>query len=112
MPPGAVAAATLSCATLLTLPLAVWTWPTEPIPASSWLSAVLLGVLCTGSAFALYYRLIHRIGAPRAATVTYLVPLFAVLWAWLLLGEPLSATMAVAGVLIVGGVALSQQWGK
>jgi drug/metabolite transporter (DMT)-like permease len=66
-------------------------------------------VLCTGAAFVLYYRLIHRIGAPRAATVTYLIPLFGVIWAWLLLGEALTASMAVAGVLILGGVALSQQ---
>jgi len=111
LPPGAVAAATLACSALLIAPLAVATWPRAPIPVASWLSAVLLGVLCTGFAFVLYYRLIHRIGAPRASTVTYLVPLFGVLWAWLVLGEPLTATMAVAGVLILGGVALNQQWG-
>jgi len=73
---------------------------------------VLLGVVCTGIAFALYYRLINRIGAPRASTVTYLVPLFGVLWAYIALGEPLTPTMAVAGALILGGVALNQQWGS
>ena len=73
---------------------------------------MLLGVVCTGIAFALYYRLINRIGAPRASTVTYLVPLFGVLWAYIALGEPLTVTMAVAGVLILGGVALNQQWGS
>jgi drug/metabolite transporter (DMT)-like permease len=67
--------------------------------------------MCTGFAYLVYYRLIHRIGAPRAATVTYLVPLFGVLWAWLALDEPLTPTMAVAGILILGGVALNQQWG-
>jgi drug/metabolite transporter (DMT)-like permease len=41
--------------------------------------------------------------------VTYLVPLFGVLWAWLFLSEPLTLTMALAGGLILGGVALSQQ---
>ena len=64
-----------------------------------------IGVVCTGIAYALYYRLINRIGAPRASTVTYLVPLFGVLWAWLALGEPLTVTMAIAGALILGGVA-------
>jgi len=111
LPAGAVAAATLICAAVLVLPLAVLTWPSTAIPPTSWLSAVLLGVLCTGIAFVIYYRLIHRIGAPQAATVTYLVPLFGVLWAWLMLGEPLTPTMAVAGALILGGVALNQQWG-
>src|SRR5262249_6644550 len=110
--PGAVASATLLCATAFISPLAVATWPSVPISALSWLCAALLGVLCTGLAYALYYRLIHRIGAPRASTVTYLVPLFAVLWSWLALGEPLTVSMAVAGALILGGVGLNQQWGN
>ncbi|MFL6605371.1 MAG: DMT family transporter [Steroidobacteraceae bacterium] len=111
LPPGAVAAATLLSAAVFISPLAFATWPSVPIPAVSWLCAVLLGVMCTGIAFAIYYRLINRIGAPRASTVTYLVPLFGVLWAWLVLGEPLTMTMAIAGALILGGVALNQQWG-
>jgi len=111
LPAGAVAAATLLCAAAFISPLAFATWPSAPIPALSWLCAVLLGVMCTGIAFALYYRLINRIGAPRASTVTYLVPLFGVFWAWLALGEPLTVTMAVAGALILGGIALNQQWG-
>ena len=57
-------------------------------------------------------RLIARIGASRASTVTYLVPLFGVLWAYLAHGEPLTLNMAIAGALILGGVALNQQWGK
>jgi drug/metabolite transporter (DMT)-like permease len=109
IPASAVAGATLLCASALMLPLAVVSWPKAAIGLASWLSAVLLGVVCTGAAFVLYYRLILRIGAPRAATVTYLIPLFGVIWAWLLLGEALTVTMAVAGGLILGGVALSQQ---
>ena len=57
-----------------------------------------------------YRRLwIQRIGAGRAATVTYLVPLFAVAWAWMLLDEPLTLTMGIAGALILGSVAMSQR---
>jgi drug/metabolite transporter (DMT)-like permease len=108
VPASAVAASTLICASILLAPLAIATWPETPVPTISWLCASLLGVLCTGIAYLLYYRLIYRIGAPGASTVTYLVPLFGVLWAWIALGEPLTATMAVAGALILGGVALSQ----
>jgi len=108
-PPAAVAAATLLSGSVLLSPLAIYTWPSAAIPAASWVSALLLGVLCTGSAFVFYYRLIARIGAARTATVTYLIPLFGVVWAWLLLGEPLTVTMALAGALILSGVALSQQ---
>jgi drug/metabolite transporter (DMT)-like permease len=112
LPAGAVASTTLLCAAVFMSPLAVITWPSNSIPALSWLCVILLGVLCTGLAFVLYYRLIARIGASRASTVTYLVPLFGVLWAYLALGEPLTLNMAVAGALILGGVALNQQWGK
>jgi drug/metabolite transporter (DMT)-like permease len=79
------------------------------VPMASWFSATMLGVLCTGVAYALYYRLIRRIGAGRAVTVTYLVPLFAVAWAWGLLDEPLTLSMGVAGAMILGSVALSQR---
>ncbi len=65
-------------------------------------------MLCTGLAFVMYYRLIARIGPSRASTVTYLIPLFAVGWAWLLLDEPLTWTMAIAGSVILGSVALTQ----
>src|SRR5262245_3497594 len=108
IPASAVASATSICASVLVAPLAIATWPHHPIPRGSWVSAVLLGVVCTGLAYVLYYRLINRIGAPRAASVTYIIPLFAVLWAWLLLGEALTVTMAIAGALILSGVALTQ----
>ncbi|TYT25291.1 DMT family transporter [Luteimonas viscosa] len=109
LPPAAVASATLGVGALLTLPLAIAWWPPQLIPAASWWSAAALGVLCTGAAFVLYYRLIGRIGANRASTVTYLIPLFGVGWAWWLLDEPLTWSMALAGALILGSVAFSQR---
>jgi drug/metabolite transporter (DMT)-like permease len=108
-PAAAIAAANLGAGALLLLPFAIYSWPHHPIPLASWMSAVLLGVLCTGIAFVFYYRLITRIGAPRTATVTYLIPLFGVIWAWLLLGEGVTLSMVLAGALILAGVALSQQ---
>lgn len=109
LPATAVAAATLSCAALLIAPFAIAQWPQHAVSAKSWGAVALLGVLCTGIAFVMYYRLIARIGAPRAATSTYLVPLFGVGWAWLLLDEPLTVTMGIAGALILGSVVLSQR---
>jgi drug/metabolite transporter (DMT)-like permease len=112
LPPAAVASATLGVSALLALPFAISTWPAQTIPVESWLSAGMLGVLCTGIAFVMYYRLIARIGASRASTVTYLVPVFGVAWAWLLLDEPLTVTMGIAGALILGSVVLSQRQPK
>lgn len=112
LPPSAVAAATLGSAALLSLPFAIVNWPEQPVSAPAWGSAIALGIVCTGLAYAMYYRLIQRIGASRAVTVTYLVPLAAVAWAWTLLGEPLTWPMGIACALILGSVAISQRPAK
>ncbi|MFC5489091.1 DMT family transporter [Dokdonella soli] len=109
VPPLAAVAGTLSCAALMLAPFAVATWPVAPVPRASWLSAIALGVLCTGIAYAFFFRLIQRVGAARATTCTYLVPLFGVAWGWLLLGETPTLTMLVAGTLILGSVIVSQR---
>lgn len=109
LPPAASAGATLGSAALVMLPMAVTHWPEAPIPASSWACAIALGVVCTGLAFLMFYRLIARIGPARASTVTYLVPMFGALFAWLFLGEPVTLAMLVAGALILGSVAASQK---
>jgi drug/metabolite transporter (DMT)-like permease len=109
LPAAAVAAANLTCSALLVAPLAAWMWPQQSPSAQSWAAAIALGVLCTGIAMVMYYRLIARVGASRASTVTYLIPLFAVSWAWWLLDEPVTLAMAAAGALILGSVAISQR---
>lgn len=108
LPPAAVAAATLAWGAVLLAPFAAWQWPSTTLPAQAWLSLLALGVVCTGAAYAVYFRLIQRVGAPRATTVTYLVPIFGVLWAWLALGEPLTAGMLLGGILVLGGMLLGQ----
>ena len=109
LPPVVGVAGTLSCATLMAAPFAIATWPATPIPAASWIAATLLGVLCTGIAYWLFFRMIQRVGAPRASTTTYLVPIFGVAWGWLLLGEQPTWTMIASAVLILGSVILSQR---
>ncbi len=109
LPPAAAAGATLGSAALVMLPMAVTHWPDAPVPALSWVCAIALGVVCTGFAFLMFYRLIARIGPARASTVTYLVPMFGALFAWLFLGEPVTLAMLIAGALILGSVAVSQR---
>jgi len=109
VPPAAAAGATLGVAALLVLPLALAAWPAQPASPAAWASAVVLGVVGTGLIFIPYYRLIQRIGAPRTAVVAYLIPLFGALFAWLFLGEPVTAKMLLAGALILGSVAVSQR---
>jgi drug/metabolite transporter (DMT)-like permease len=59
-----------------------------------------LGVLASGIALLLYFRLMADIGATRALTVTFLVPVFGLLWGTLLLGESLTGA-AIAGAALV-----------
>ncbi len=108
LPSAATAAATLAWATVLLAPLAIATWPARMPAATAWGAAIVLGLIGTGAAYAMYFRMIERMGPSRAATVTYLVPLFGVAWAWSLLGEPVTVAMVFAGALILGGVALNQ----
>ena len=66
-------------------------------------------MVCTGNAYAVFFRLIARVGAARATTCTYLIPLFGVFWGWLLLGEQPTTLMLLAGALILGSVIASQR---
>ncbi len=67
-----------------------------------------LGVLGTGTAYILYYRLLGEIGATRTSTVTYLIPVVAVTLGVVVLDEPLRASMLLGAAVVVAGVALVQ----
>ena len=75
--------------------------------ATAWLGALAVGVVCSGVAYLLFYRVVQRAGAARSLTVTYLIPLFALLYGVLLLGEHLSLAMVLGGAVILLGTALS-----
>ena len=107
VPPMAVAAGSQLSATLLLVVPAAMTAPTTLPGSTSWLSAVALAVVCTGLAYVLYFRLIANLGATNATTVTFLIPMFAMFWGWLLLNEPVTVSMVVACVLILLGTGLS-----
>ncbi len=67
----------------------------------------MVGVLCTGIAYVLYFRLIERAGPARALAVTFVVPVFAVFYGVLFLGETVTGWMLLCGRVIVCGTALS-----
>jgi drug/metabolite transporter (DMT)-like permease len=66
-------------------------------------SMLALGLACGAIAYLLYFRLIADIGATGALTVTYLIPVFGVLWGALFLGEAISAPMLTGSGLVVLG---------
>jgi drug/metabolite transporter (DMT)-like permease len=90
----------------LALP-ALWFWPDRMPGLHAWLAVLALGVVCTGIAYVLYFRLIEHTGAPRALAVTFLVPVFALLYGGLFLDEAVTGSMVLCAALIVCGTALS-----
>ena len=61
-----------------------------------------LGVLCTGVAYFLYFKLLHDVGSTRAVTVTLLVPVFALIWGVMFLHEhPTLLSLIGMGLVIV-----------
>ena len=86
---------------------ALWWWPDHVPGLQAWAAMLALGVLCTGVAYILYFRLIERAGPARALTVTFLIPVFAVGYGVLLLGESLTLWMLGCGAIVLLGTALS-----
>ena len=58
-------------------------------------------------AYVLFFRLIERVGASRAVTVTFLVPVFGTLWGALFLGESVTVSMLLGGAVVLLGTGLS-----
>jgi drug/metabolite transporter (DMT)-like permease len=91
---------------LMLTPLAVFQLPSEMPSAKAASSVVALGVVGTAIALLFFYRMLNRYGASRAALVTYLIPLVAIVYGVGLLDEPVSANVVAGLVLILGGVAV------
>jgi drug/metabolite transporter (DMT)-like permease len=87
-------------ASLALAPLCAINLPTQWGGLHVWLAMAALGIVCTGVAYLLYFRLIADIGPVKSLTVTFLIPLFGVLWGTLFLAEQLSWAHAAGGVLI------------
>ncbi|HET9553942.1 MAG TPA: DMT family transporter [Anaeromyxobacteraceae bacterium] len=105
--PLAAAAGSQAAATLLLLPPALLLWPSAPVPASVWGSVAALGVVCTAVAYVLFFRLIAAVGPARTIAVTFLIPPFALAWAALFLGEPVTPRTIAGAAVVLAGTALA-----
>lgn len=74
-----------------------------------WAAVLFLGVCCSGLGYLWWYGALERIEASRVAALIYLEPLVTLLAAVVLLGETVTATTIVGGLLLVGGVALVER---
>ncbi|MBC7648320.1 MAG: DMT family transporter [Vitreoscilla sp.] len=105
--PMVTAAGSQMGATLGLLVPAIWLWPARTPSTSAWLAMLILGVACTGIAYILYFRLIANAGPQRTLTVTFLIPVFAVIYGAVFLRESITPWMMLCAVVIVCGTALA-----
>lgn len=68
--------------------------------------ALLSGALTSGLGYAVWYSALRGLGALQAATVQLSVPILAALAGALLLGEALTLRLSLAGLAVLGGIAL------
>ncbi|WP_394176029.1 DMT family transporter [Thalassotalea litorea] len=105
----AIAAGSQLFATLVLIPVAIPLWPEQAISTETWLATIILGVVCTALAYILYFRLLEQLGPAKAISVTYLIPVFGIIWGMLLLDEQLSFWMIIGAGLILLGVGLTNR---
>lgn len=84
-----------------------WFWPDHSPSLQAWGAILAAGVLCSALAFILFFHLIEQAGPSKTLTVTFLIPVFALLYGALLLGEHITLHMALGGVVILVGVAFA-----
>jgi len=110
---GVMVAVTVIAATFMIAPFLLL----DPIIMDNWDlkvvgSVIFLGVFCTGLAYLPYFILIKRVGPISTSLVALLVPIFGMLWAYLLLQEKITLVMLTGCILIIGGVVLTSRLGK
>jgi drug/metabolite transporter (DMT)-like permease len=102
-----VVAASLAISALAYAPFAVAQWPAA-LPSAHVLESVLgLAIVCTALAFLLFFALIAEIGPVRATVITYVNPAVAAALGVAVLGEHLTAGMAIGFGLVLAGSVLA-----
>lgn len=81
--------------------------PAQMPSLHAWAALVGVALFCTSAAYVLFFRLIERTGPARTLSVTFLIPVFGVLYGMLLLNETVTAAMLLCALVIFAGTALS-----
>lgn len=111
LPPMGVIAASLALAALLFSPFAVLLRPARVSAEAGW-SVVGLAVLCTATAFVVFFALIAEVGPARATVITYVNPAVAILLGVAVLEEPFTIGTALGFALVILGSVLATSRGS
>nr|WP_132761795.1 DMT family transporter [Vibrio crassostreae] len=93
-------------AVLLVLPFVFFIPMRETPDLTITTSVILLGAVCTGLAYLLYFNLVSELGAPSALSVTFIIPVFGILWGNLFLGEAVGINTVAGSILVITGTML------
>jgi drug/metabolite transporter (DMT)-like permease len=109
IPPLATATGSQFSASLALLPFALTDLPHSVAHGTptAMFAVIFLGIVCTGLAYALFFRLIAEEGPSKAVMVTFLIPAAASIWAWLFLGERITAGMVTGLAIVLCATALA-----
>ena len=101
-----IAVGTLLLPAIVVTPLGAASVPAAWPTAIVLFSLLGLAIFCSAIAYLFYFRLIRDVGPTKAITVTFLVPVFGVIWGALFFGESLNGGALLGSVLVLLGVAL------
>jgi drug/metabolite transporter (DMT)-like permease len=107
VPPLAMGIGQQAAAATILLPLAAANLPEEPPSLAVVLSVLGLALLSTAVAYLIYFRLMASVGPTKTLTVTFLVPVFGVIFGVLLLGDPVGVGTFAGMGIILSSVALA-----
>jgi drug/metabolite transporter (DMT)-like permease len=88
---------------IVILPLALWTVAATGLALSGrdLVAALILGLVCTAVAYSIWVEGVARIRVQHSSIMGFLTPVVAPLFAWVLLGEDITLTVALGGALII-----------
>lgn len=102
--PAAIAAGSQLAVGLLFLPLILLFPATGHVTFRIGAEMAAFALLCSAVAYIIYYRLMKILGPTKAATVTFLIPVFGFIWGALFLGESVTPSMLIGGAVVLSGI--------
>ena len=114
---GPLAPRALTVGSLIAASVVVMPFLPAPPPASAFgvqVTVAVFGIslVCSAAAYLLYFRLVADVGPTKTFTVTFLIPVFGILWGAVFLGEPVGLSTLAGGAVIVIATALVLEVGK
>lgn len=76
------------------------------LPFEAWFAVSWLGLIGSGMAYLLFYRLLGHWGPTRTSLVAYLLPVWGIALGWLVLGEEIHSGLVLGTGLVIAGIAI------